>query len=660
MDILNILTLLGGIGMFLYGMDYLSAAMKMMTGAKLEKILEKLTNNPIKGLALGTGVTAIIQSSTATAVIVLGFVNAGIMTLRQAIPVLFGSNIGSTMTGQLLRLGDIGSQSLILTLLKPAAFAPVLVILGVVFSMFLKKRKFDMAGRIMLGLGILFIGMTTMEGAVAPLKESAAFQKLFTMFSNPILGILVGILVTSIVQSSSASVGILQALTATGTITWGMAIPIIIGENIGKCVPVFISSIGTSRDARKVPVVHLMFNLIGAVVFGGLIYLIKGTHGIAIWDHVVNRGNVADFHSLFNIATAVILMPLTGAFVKLLNKMIPRTEEEEWATKRFESLSDMFLKTPALALEQSRRLVCDMGDMTRSSFAKVQQLLDAYDEKTMREMNSNEDFLDRAETKISEYLVRVTESTLELRSTRLANELLRSVTDFERIGDYCMNIAHVLEFNETNGVIFSETAKEEIRTMFSAVDNILKTTVDAYKNENQLIASRVEPLEEVIDSMRLLMEDHHIERLQNNECSVQSGISLKEILNSTDRIAGHCVNISVFLVQRLNDPYKFDAHQHLMQDHQEMTEEYKGLYGYYEAQYLKPIREMPITVKAEEQATAIVTEAVPVETVIKDKAKEAAKKKEKEKAKDKAKDKEKAAKKDKKGKEKSKDGKNGK
>ena len=655
MDILNVLTLLGGIGMFLYGMDYLSAAMKMMTGAKLEKILEKLTNNPIKGLALGTGVTAIIQSSTATAVIVLGFVNAGIMTLRQAIPVLFGSNIGSTMTGQLLRLGDIGSQSLILTLLKPSAFAPVLVILGVVFSMFLKKRKFDMAGRIMLGLGILFIGMTTMEGAVAPLKESTAFQKLFTMFSNPILGILVGILVTSIVQSSSASVGILQALTATGTITWGMAIPIIIGENIGKCVPVFISSIGTSRDARKVPVVHLMFNLIGAVVFGGLIYLIKGTHGIAIWDHVVNRGNVADFHSLFNIATAVILMPLTGALVKLLNKLIPRTEEEEWATKRFESLSDMFLKTPALALEQSRRLVGDMGDMTRSSFTKVQQLLEEFDEKTMREMNSNEDFLDRAETKISEYLVRVTESNLELKSTRLANELLRSVTDFERIGDYCMKIAHVLEFNEMNGVSFSEAAKTEIRTMFAAIDNILKTTVDAYKNENQMIASRVEPLEEVIDSMRLIIEDHHVERLQNNECSVQSGISLKEILNSTDRIAGHCVNISVFLVQRLNDPYKFDAHQHLMQDHQEMTEEYKGLYGYYEAQYLKPIQEMPVAVKqAQKEAVAIDTEEAV--TAVVEEVEDKAKKKEKEKAKDK----EKAAKKDKKGKEKSKDGKNGK
>lgn len=654
MDIISVLTLFGGIGLFLYGMDYLSSAMKLMAGAKLETILEKLTNNKFKGLALGTGVTAIIQSSTATAVIVLGFVNAGIMTLAQAVPVLFGSNVGSTMTSQLLRLGDIGSQSLVLTLLKPAAFAPVLVILGVIFHMFMKKRKFDMAGRIMLGLGILFVGMTTMEGAVAPLKESAAFQKLFTMFENPFLGILVGILITAIVQSSSASVGILQALTATGTITWGMAIPIIIGENIGKCMPVFISSLGASRDAKKVPVVHLIFNLVGALIWGGLIYILKAVQDFPFWESVVNRGNIADFHTLFNIATAFILMPFTGLMVKLLNRLIPRTEEEEWATKRFESLSGMFLKTPALALEQSRRLVCDMGDMTRANFAKVRQLLDGYDDKIVREMNTNEDFLDRAETKVSEYLVRVTESRLELKSTRLANELLRSVTDFERIGDYCIGIAQVFEFNEANGVTFSEGAKAEIRTMFDAVDNILKTTVDAYKHENQMIASRVEPLEEVIDSMRLIMEDHHIERLQNNECSVQSGISLKEILNSTDRIAGHCVNISVFLVQRLNDPHKFDAHQHLMQDHQEMTEEYHGLYSYYEDQYLEPLRIAAAEEKkvreevAAEQLIEQIEALAPEET--KSKAKDESKKKEKSKKKDKEKDVKKDKKKNKGGK----------
>ena len=653
MDIISVLTLFGGIGLFLYGMDYLSSAMKMMAGAKLETVLEKLTNNKFKGLILGTGVTAIVQSSNATAVIVLGFVNAGIMSLTQAIPVLFGSNIGSTMTGQLLRLGDIGSQSLILTLLKPAAFAPVLVILGVVFRMFIKKRKFDLAGRILLGLGILFVGMTTMESAVAPLKESASFQKLFTMFTNPILGILVGLLITAIVQSSSASVGILQALTATGTITWGMAIPIILGENLGKCVPVFISSLGASRDAKKVPVVHLIFNLVGVLIWGSLIYLVKATQGIPFWDHVVNRGNVADFHTLFNIATAILFMPLTSLLVKLLNRLIPRSEEEEWATKRFESLSDIFLKTPALALEQSRRLVGDMGDIARSNFGKVRQLLEGYDDKLVREMNTNEDFLDRAETKIGEYLVRVTESNLDLKSTRLANELLRSVTDFERIGDYCMNIARVMENNETNGVSFSEGAKEELRTMFSAVENILKTTVDAYKLENQMIASRVEPLEEVIDAMRLILEDHHIERLKNNECSVQSGIALKEILNSTDRIAGHCVNISVFMVQRLNDPHKFDAHQHLMQDHQEMTEEYRGLYSYYEEQYLAPLREVAATEQQarEEKAAEPAARSIPDE-----KAKDISKKKDKEKAKNKEKDK--AAKKEKK--KKDKEGKNGK
>ncbi len=593
MDITSVLSLLGGIALFLYGMDFLSDTMKRTAGARLEKILEKLTSNPVKGLALGTAATGIVQSSTATAVIVLGFVNAGIMSLKQAIPVVFGANIGSTVTGQLLRLGDIGSKSVILTLLKPSSFAPILVAIGVIFVMFVKKKKFSTIGQVLIGLGILFIGMTTMESAVAPLRESKAFQKAFTMFSNPLLGILVGILVTAIVQSSSASVGILQALTATGTITWGMAIPIILGENIGKAVPVFISSISTNRDAKKVAWVHFLFNVFGAVLLGGLIYLLHAVVGFSFWDNVVNRGNVADFHTCFNLITAIILMPLIGVVTKLLDRILPEKEEEEWSIKQFEQLSNMFLKTPGLALEQSRRVVCDMGQVCRENFGKVRQLLDQYDEKLMEELRTNEDFLDRAETKVSEYLVRVTETTQVVKETRLANELLRSITDFERIGDYCIRIAEVFDFQDSNGISFSEPAKKELDKMFEAVDNILKTTVDAYMQENARVAVRVEPLEEVINELRLLLEDHHVERLQNNKCSVQAGISYKEILNATDRIAGHCVNISVFLIQRLNDPHKFDAHEHLRQDHQEMNEEYKALYTYYETLYYHPILNEP-------------------------------------------------------------------
>lgn len=589
MSITAILNLLGGIGMFLYGMDYLGDALKKAAGVSLERILEKLTNNKTKGLLLGTAVTAIIQSSAATAIIVIGFVNASIMNLEQGIPVVLGSNIGSTVTGQLLRLGDISNQNIILTLLKPSSFAPILIAIGVFLIIFVKKKKLNTPASIMLGLGLLFFGMTTMEQAISPLKDNEQFQQLFFLFQNPILGILAGMLVTAVIQSSSASVGILQAITSTGTVTWGMAIPIILGQNIGKCLPVFISSLSANREAKRVAIIHIITNVFGAVFWGGLIYLGKAIFDFPFWNTIINRGNVADFHTLYNAATAILLLPFTQLLARLSDHMIRNKEDNEWVSKQFELLNEMFLKTPAVALEQSRRLACDMGEVTLDSFGIVEKLFDNYDEKLMKELEANEQFLDRAETKLCEYLVRITERNLELKDTRLANELLRSIGDFERIGDYCKNLARVIEMNQMNGVQFSQECQGEIHSIFAAVESILRMTVDAYIKEDLTVASRIEPLEEVIDSLQLLMADRHVERLQKSMCSVQAGISLTEILNSMERISGHCTNVAIFLMQRLNDPYKFDAHEHLKQAHQEMSEEYKALYTYYESLYYMPV-----------------------------------------------------------------------
>lgn len=588
MGLTEVLQLIGGIGLFLYGMQLMSDSLKQVAGAGLERILEKLTNSKLKGVTLGTVITAIVQSSAATSIMVVGFVNAGIMTLMQAVPVVMGANIGSTVTGQILRLGDIAESNIVLKMLKPSSFAPLLVAVAVCILLFCRKKKLGSIAGIMMGLGILFIGMSNMEAAFEPLRNDERFQNLFTLFTNPLLGILVGAGITAVIQSSSASVGILQAISSTGKVTCGMAVPIILGQNIGKCLTVWLGSFGTKREAKRVAFIHLAFNVIGVLLVGGVIYGAKALcGGFSFWNDTVNRGNIADFHSLFNIVVTVILLPCTSLLIRLAEKVFPDDGSAK-PTQQLGMLDDLFLKTPAVALEQSHRVLLNMGTAVQENFAVVRRLLENYDEKLMKELDENERFLDKAETKLNEYLVKIASSSLNDEETRMVTEVLRNVSELERIGDYCINLADVAEYNYTNNIRFSAVCQQEVKSLTEAVEHIIQITLDAFAREDIVVASRVEPLEEVIDLLKETLTNRHVERLKRGECTVQGGISFVELLTNMERISDHCSNIAIHVIKKLSQPESFDVHEHLQMMHEGVTEEYKALFHYYESMYYDP------------------------------------------------------------------------
>ena len=589
MDIFAIFKLLGGIGLFLYGMSLLGASLEKLAGAGLERTLERLTNNRLKGLALGTVVTGVIQSSAATTVMLVGFVNAGIMKFAQTVPVIMGANIGTTVTGQILRLGDLSGSQLIFELIKPTSFAPIVIAIGSFMILISKRRKTRDVANLLIGFGILFFGMTTMESALSPLKDSAAFQEVFFMFKNPLLGVLLGAVVTAILQSSSASVGILQAIASTGTVTFSMAAPIIIGQNIGKCVTVLIASIGTNKNAKRVVVCHLMINLIGAVLFLIGIYGFQSIIGFSFWDKAMTRGNIADFHTLFNIATSLVLLPFCNGLVAISKKLL-KDDAPSRADSSLALLDDIFLDRPTVALEQCRKVILSMGETIQENYAMSISLLHNFDEKTFEKLNENENFLDKCETAMGEYLVRITAKNIRREDQREVAQLLHCVGDFERIGDHCVNIAEVGQFNKEQGISFSPKGLEEIKMVSDAVKHVIDITLDAYKNDDLTAAYRVEPLEEVIDLLKEALKSHHIDRLSNGDCSVQAGISLTEFLTSAERISDHCSNVAIHVIEKLTSTKNFDSHEYQKLIHGGLTEEYKALYRYYESKYYDPIK----------------------------------------------------------------------
>ena len=588
MEITQILSLCGGIGMFLYGMKVMSDAINKLAGAKMESILESLTNSKLKGFALGTAITAIIQSSAATSIMVIGFVNAGIMALAQAVPVIFGANIGSTITGQILRLGDISADNIILTMIKPSSFAPILVAVGAFVILFSKKKRTHQCAEMVIGLGILFMGMSTMEGAIAPLKDDPRFQRLFLAFTNPFIAILIGAVVTAVIQSSSASVGILQALSSTGAVTWSMVIPIILGQNIGKCFTVWLGSMGTNKDSKRVSFIHLFFNVAGALVIGIVIYSAQAIFGFSFWDKVVNRGNIADFHTGFNVLTSILLFPFIDKIINLAEKIIPENESDKKAAQVFNVMDDIFLKTPGVALEQGRKAMMAMGYVAEANFGLVENLFEKYDSNIMESINENERFLDKCETKIGDYLIKITAQSLSADENRRVTEVMRNLSDFERIGDYCVKIAEIIESNKENGIVYSERCQKEIHGMIKAVHNILNMTVEAFSKEDPVIVKRILPLNEVISSLKETMMTNHVDRLFDGQCNVQSGIFYAEFLNAMDRIGSHCGNIAAHLQQRLSEPDTFDQHKQLKFGHDGVSEEYKAMFKYYESQYYTP------------------------------------------------------------------------
>lgn len=585
-NVLSVVQLVGGLALFIYGMTTMGKGLERAAGSKLEKTLEKMTGNLFSALLMGLVVTMVIQSSSATTVMVVGFVNAGIMTLRQSVGVILGANIGTTITAQILRLDSGGvTDNIVMRMLKPSNLAYVVVLVGVIIMMLAKKRRTRDIADIFTGFGILFIGMSVMEGSVAPLADLPQFAELFAAISNPVLGVLVGTGVTAIIQSSSASVGILQALSTTGAITWSAAIPIILGQNIGTCITAFLSSLGGSKNARRTAMVHFYFNLIGSIVFIVGIYAIQYTVGFPFWDAPIDKGGIANFHTFFNVANTILFLPFTGLLVKLATWSVPSGEVQEDPLAKLEP---RFLTTPALALEQAQRCIAEMGEAAKQNFKLATEPLFnssvAPNEDVFRE---HESFLDRAEVEIGRYLTNI-HNIRSVDQRRQTAEMMHSLSDFEKIGDYAQNIfGRMDEFRQAE-LSFSPSAAQELRTMCAAVSEALDLTVEGYVNRSVSLSRTVEPLEEVVDTLKERLKSRHIERLSNSECTMQTGIPFLDIVHDLEKISDHCSNIAIYTIQLGEGAEEFDTHAYAKEE-LKATPQFAEKLRYYQQKYLTQI-----------------------------------------------------------------------
>ena len=585
-DMLSVVQLIGGLALFIYGMTTMGKGLERAAGSKLEKTLEKMTGNVFKALLMGMVVTMVIQSSSATTAMVVGFVNAGIMTLRQSVGVILGANIGTTITAQILRLdgGAAVSENLFMQMLKPKNLAYVIVLVGVIIMMLAKKRRTRDIADIFSGFGILFIGMSVMEGAVAPLADLPQFAQLFAAISNPVLGVLVGTLVTAIIQSSSASVGILQALSTTGAITYSAAIPIILGQNIGTCITAFLSSLGGSKNARRTAMVHFYFNLIGSIVFLVGTYAIQYTVGFPFWDAAIDKGGIANFHTLFNVTCTLLFLPFTGLLVKLAAWSVPSGDVQEDPLSKLEP---RFLTTPSLALEQAQRCIADMGEAAKQNFHLATDPLFSNAVPNEEIFREQESFLDRAEVEIARYLTNV-HNIRSVDQRRQTAEMMHSLSDFEKIGDYAQNIfTRMDEFRQAE-LCFTPTAVQELRTMCEAVGEALNLTVEGYVTRSASVARTVEPLEEVVDTLKERLKSRHIDRLSNSECTMQVGIPFLDIVHDLEKISDHCSNIAIYTIQLCEGAEEFDTHAYAKQAYKD-TEQFKEKLRFYQQKYVTQI-----------------------------------------------------------------------
>ena len=579
--------MLGGIGMFLYGMKLMGSSLESAAGAKMEKILERLTSNKAKGVALGAGVTAVIQSSAATIIMVVGFLNAGILKLAQGVPVIMGANIGTTITAQILRMGDISGDNILLVLLKPSTFAPLLIVVSAFIMLMSKRQSVKDKTGIFMGLGILFMGMTLMQNSFAPLAESEEFSKIFTLFANPFLGVAVGMMVTILLQSSSAAVGVLQATASTGVVTFAMAAPITIGCNLGKCVTVLLASIGVNRDAKRAVSIDVTMCVLGSALFLIVIYLYQGIIGFSFWEDTVNMGGVANFHTLFNVVVAVVFLPFINPLIKLAGKLVKDKSEYTKMDQELAMLDPRFFDTPNVALEQCRKVINIMCDTGRDSFNVACDLVDEYDEEKRQIVNDNEEFLDKTETVLGEYIVHITEHPLSARQNVFATELLHTVGDMERIGDHIDNLAEESEIMHHDGIKYSDQSMVEFGYLRNAINEILETTSKAYETEDTSLVLKVEALEEIIDDMVDAMKINHATRLKEGTCTVERGVSFIEMLTDIERISDHCNNVCQHLLQRLNG-WELSTHDRTHENEEE-RQEFQRLYDDYSVKYLQPL-----------------------------------------------------------------------
>ena len=587
-DVLSIVQMIGGLALFIYGMTTMGKGLERAAGSKLEKTLEKMTGNVFTALIMGMVVTMVIQSSSATTVMVVGFVNAGIMTLKQSVGVILGANIGTTVTAQILRLsGGDGSGTLFMDLLKPKNLAYIIVLVGVIIMMLAKKRRTRDIADIFTGFGILFIGMAVMEGAVAPLADLPQFADLFAAISNPVLGVVVGAGVTAIIQSSSASVGILQALSTTGAITYSAAIPIILGQNIGTCITAFLSSLGGSKNARRTAMVHFYFNLIGSIAFLVAIYAVQYAVGFSFWENPIDKGGIANFHTLFNVTCTLLFLPFTGLLVKLARWSVPTGETQEDPLAKLEP---RFLTTPALALDQAQRCIADMGEAAKSNFHLAIDPMfggSAASEEIFRE---HEAFLDRAEVEIGRYLTTM-HNVRSVDQRRQSAEMMHSLSDFEKIGDYAQNIFDRADEFRQAGLSFSATAMNELHAMTDAVSEVLDMTVEAYVTQSVSLARSVEPLEEVVDTMKEQLKSRHIERLGEGGCTMQTGIHFLDIVHDLEKISDHCSNIAIYTIQLVEGAEEFDTHAYAKAEFKSGPQ-FESKLKFYQSKYLSRLNDV--------------------------------------------------------------------
>lgn len=552
MDIFDVLSMIGGLALFLFGMHVMSDSLAKLSGGKMERILEKLTSNKIKGVALGAGVTAVIQSSSATTVMVVGFVNSGIMKLSQAVGIIFGANIGTTITSWILSLTGIEGSNVWVQLLKPTSFSPILAIIGAALLLFAKKDKFKDVGTILVSFAVLMYGMDMMSDAVAPLKDSPAFANFFTLFSNPFFGLLAGALVTAIIQSSSASVGILQALCSTGAIGYSSAVPIILGQNIGTCVTALISSIGASKNAKRAAFVHLYFNIIGTLVFMGLFYGINAFVHFEFLDGQATEFGIAVIHTVFNVVATAVLLP----FSKLLEKLACLTIRDKKVDvaavaegKEFKLLDTRFLERPSFAVEQCIKTANNMAETVRKSIFMAMDLMNNFDPAKEKEVVDMEELVDQYEDELGIYLVTLSTKNLSEEDSRTVSELLHTIGDLERMSDHSLNLVEAAREMHNKNMEFSEKAKTELQVFTEAVKRIIDESTDSFINNDRKLALMVEPLEEVIDGMNSELKERHVRRLREGKCTIELGFVLSDITTNYERIADHCSNIAISVLQ---------------------------------------------------------------------------------------------------------------
>lgn len=583
MDIFGVLSLIGGLAIFLYGMDLLGEGLTGASGGKLEKILEKLTSSPVKAVLLGAGVTAVIQSSSATTVMVVGFVNSGIMKLSQAVGVIMGANIGTTITSWILSLTGIESSNIFISLLKPTSFSPVLAAVGIVFLMFLKKDSLKNPGKIMIGFALLMYGMDAMSSSVAPLAEVPQFASILTAFSNPVLGMLAGMLFTAIIQSSSASVGILQALCSTGILSYATALPIIMGQNIGTCVTALLSSIGASKNGKRAAIIHLYFNVIGTVTFMIVFYALNAVIHFSFLNLTAQEFGIAVIHTAFNIITTAYLLPLRKVLEKLAYATIKLDDDEKRimdsrSGNEFALLDDRFLEAPSLAVEHCKQVINKMADISRESLFISMSLIGGYDEEQALRVGELETRADKYEDALGTYIMKISTKNLKKEDSEMLNVMLHCIGDFERISDHACNLCDSARELQQKNMQFSPKAETELDILSSAVREAVDISFDAFKSNNKNEADKVEPLEELIDTLSVELKARHIRRLREGKCTIELGFAHSDILNNLERVADHCSNIAVDVIQ--SDQSEFDAHEYLdrikNKDNQQFAKDYKA------------------------------------------------------------------------------------